>query len=187
MASPVRLLFLILLIFVGYYAIDNQFSGQELGFLDEFNYIFLAGVIILTIINLLIDASWFRKDRRLYQFTYGFIGLAIIAVVFFKIIQQEIIYKSKTILTVTEVAHAHNDWKFEFKKNNYFLLTDYNLFGRTVYQGKYARTNDTIIIRNSNYDGRVENFPKTGIMRNDTMFWVKSDTMLMLPDSGDTR
>jgi len=58
-------------------------------------------------------------------------------------------------------------------------LSDYNLFGHTIYYGKYQRQGDTLKIIESNYNGDVKEFPKTGIIKADTVYWNKFDTMLV--------
>jgi hypothetical protein len=38
---------------------------------------------------------------------------------------------------------------------------------------------DTIKIKSSNYNGDAKNFPKQGVIRKDTVFWIGFDTMLI--------
>ena len=74
---------------------------------------------------------------------------------------------------------ARNVWTFDFKKTGRFKLTDYNLFGQTLYYGWYTTDGNNITIKKSNYDGEENNFPKEGIIKGDTVFWRGADTMLV--------
>jgi hypothetical protein len=139
----------------------------------------LGIVIILTIVILLLDRSAFKVNREIYQFSCSLIALTICFIVFFKIIYRNSIDNSKTVLRVVNKAGANNVWQFDFKDSKHFVLTDYNLFGHTLYYGNYQRQQDTLEIIQSNYNGNVKEFPKTGIIKADTVYWNKFDTMLV--------
>ncbi len=169
----------LLIIFFGYKSIRHQFGGYDVGVLSEFDYIPLGIVIILTIVILLLDRSAFKVDRKIYQFSFSLIAVTICFIVFFKIIYRSSIDSSKTVLKVVNKAGANNVWQFDFKDSKHFVLTDYNLFGHTIYYGDYERQDDTLKIIQSNYNGDVKEFPKTGIIKADTVYWNKFDTMLV--------
>ena len=172
----------LLIIFFGYKAIRHEFGGYDVGIFIEFDYIPLGIVIILTIVILLLDRSAFTVDRKIYQFSFSLIALTICFIVFIKIIYRNSIDSSKTVLKVLNKAGANNVWQFDFKDSKHFVLTDYNLFGHTIYYGNYQRQDDTLKIIQSNYDDNVSEFPKTGIIRADTVYWDKFDTMLVDKD-----
>jgi hypothetical protein len=179
MQSPVRILFSILLLFFGYHAIKIESGGYEIGIFDFANYFSICLVIILTIIVLAKDIDIFRSHKKLYHFIPSIIGITIITIVAVKMTQRSQINSSATILKVRHIPKAMNVWTFEFKKNEHFKLTDYNLLGQTLYYGSYSISGDTVTIKGSNYDANVNNFPNKGVIRNDTMFWIKFDTMLV--------
>jgi len=93
--------------------------------------------------------------------------------------QLNSIDKSKTVLQISNLPGATNVLTFEFKTNNKFRLTEYNRLGQTVYHGKYDKRNDTLYILESNYNSLVKKLPITGVIKLDTVFWVKLDTMIV--------
>ena len=179
MRPYIRIAIRLLLIFFGYKAIRHEFGGYDVGLFSEFDYIPLAIVIILTIVIFLSDCSAFKVDRKIYQFSFSLIALTICFIAFFKIIYRNSIDSSNTVLKLVNKAGANNVWQFDFKDRKHFVLTDYNLFGQTIYYGNYQKQGDTLRILQSNYDGSVKPFPTTGIIKADTVFWNKFDTMLV--------
>jgi hypothetical protein len=179
MRPYLRTLVGLLLIFFSYKAIRQEFGGYDAGIFSEFNYLPFALVIIWTIVILLLNTSYFKVDRKLYQYSFSLIGLTTCVVVCFKIIQRTSIDTSKTVLKVVNKAGAKNVWQFNFKDSKHFTLADYNLFGHTIYYGEYLKQGDTLKIIESNYNGDVKEFPKTGIIKADTIYWSKFDTMLV--------
>lgn len=97
------------------------------------------------------------------------------------LIRREYIANLKTIITVTNLPRASNTWKLEFKENNWFRLTDMNMLGSVIYQGKYKRVNDSLFILRSNFS-EEKKFPKSGLLKNDTLYWAESDTMIVSHD-----
>jgi hypothetical protein len=176
--SPWRVFLLFLLIFFGYKAINELFAPWEAGLL-AINYGYFCLVILVMMPVFIMDYSAFKNDRRLSQFISGMIGFLIIAVVIIKMIWDNKIDNSKTVLRVINKPQAVNVWMFEFKENEHFKLTDMNLFGSTTYSGRYEMLNDNITILESNYNGGAKKFPIHGIVRNDTLFWAGADTMLV--------
>ena len=169
----------LLITFFGYKSIRHQFGGYDVGIFSEFDYIPFGLVIILTIVIVLLDRSAFKSDRKVYQYTFSIIALTICFVVFFRIIYRNSIDNSTTILKVTNKAGANNVWRFDFKDSKHFVLTDNNLLGQTIYYGMYQKQGDTLKIIQSNYEGNVKQFPITGIVKADTVFWNNFDTMLV--------
>jgi lysylphosphatidylglycerol synthetase-like protein (DUF2156 family) len=182
MRPYLRIVIGLLIIFFGYKSIRHQFGAYDVGVFSEFDYIPLGIVIILTIVILLLDRSAFKVDRKIYQFSFSLIALTICFIVFFKIIYRNSIYSSKTVLKVVNKAEANNVWQFDFKDSKHFVLTDYNLFGLKIYYGIYQKQGDTLKIIESNYNGEVKEFPTTGIIKVDTVFWNSSDTMLIMKE-----
>jgi hypothetical protein len=90
-----------------------------------------------------------------------------------------VIDNSTTILSVTNMAGANNVITFDFKENDHFVLTEYNLFSKVLYYGEYNKIGDSIEVLNSNYEGTIKELPKTGIIKNDTVYWNKFDTMII--------
>src|SRR5437773_9690824 len=104
MRPYLRILVGLLLLFFGYKAVRQEFGGYDVGIFSEFNYFPFALVIILTIATLLLDTSYIKIDRKLYQYSFSFIGLTLCLIVFFKIIQRNSIDSSKTVLKVVNKA-----------------------------------------------------------------------------------
>jgi hypothetical protein len=174
-----RLAIGLLIVFFGYKSTRHQFGGYDVGVFSEFDYIPFGVVIILTIFILLFDHSAFKVDTKIYQYSFSIIALTICFIVFFKIIYRNSIDSSKTVLKVVNKAGANNVWQFDFKDSKHFVLIDYNLFGHTIYYGKYQKKGNTLKIIESNYSGDVKEFPKTGTIKVDTVYWNKFDTMLV--------
>ncbi|MBN8675371.1 MAG: hypothetical protein J0L56_14670 [Chitinophagales bacterium] len=167
-----------LIIFFGVSAIQNESGGFETGILSGFNYFSALLVLTLTIIAVFTDKTAFGNNRKLYQLLPSFTGIVIIGFASFMLIRREYISNLKTIITVRNLPSVRNTWKFEFKENNWFLLTDMNMFGSVMYQGKYKRVNDSLFILRSNFSTEKK-FPKTGFLKNDTLYWAETDTMIV--------
>jgi hypothetical protein len=144
--------------------------------MDPLNYFNFIIVMVLLIPILITDISNFRKERKIYQLTPG---LPIIGTVVSRFIQREKIGYSITVLNVGNLPGARNVWHFEFREKGRHKLIDYNLFGQTLYYGRYAIQHNSIILTRSNYDGDEKNFPALGVIRKDTVFWIGSDTMII--------
>ena len=169
----------LLLLFFGYQALKKEFEGYSFGVFDEFNYVPLGIVVFLTFINLRLDYSNFKADKKIYEYSISFFALTICFILFCKIIQRISIDRSKSILKVVNKQHAKNVWQFNFKENENFILTDRNMLGYTIFYGKYKIQGDTLKIIESNYRGDVKEFPKMGIIKGDTVLWNEFDEMLI--------
>ncbi|MFT3904010.1 MAG: hypothetical protein QM727_12610 [Niabella sp.] len=169
----------LIIIWFGVKAIRQAFSGYDLGLFHQFQYIPFILLIIFTFAALLLDTTYYKLDKRIYQYVTSLIGLTLCGIIIFKIIQRNSIDSSETVLQVTNLPGATNVLTFELKANKQFRLTEYNRLGQTVYYGKYDKLNDTLFIRDNNYNGYVRELPKTGIIKDDTVYWTKFDTMLI--------
>lgn len=176
--SPTRILLFVLIIFFGVSAIQNESGGFETGVFSGFNYFPAFIVLILTTIAVFSDKIAFKNKRKLYELLPSFTGIVTICFVSFMLIRREYIADLKTIIKVGNLPGARNTWKFEFKESNWFRLTDMNMFGSVIYQGKYKRVNDSLFILRSNFSTEKE-FPKSGLLKNDTLYWAESDTMIV--------
>lgn len=174
-----RIIIGIIIIWVGVKAVIQAFGGYELGLFHELQYIPFALLIIFTIAAFLLDSTYYKLDNKIYQYSVSFIGFVFGVIVVFKILQHNSIDNSKTVLQVSNLPGATNVLTFEFKNNNKFRLTEYYMMGQTVYYGKYAKRNDTLNILETNYNDYTKKLSKKGIIKVDTVFWVKSDTMLV--------
>ena len=169
----------LLLLFFGYQALKKEFEGYSFGVFDEFNYVPLGIVVFLTFINLRLDYSNFKADKKIYEYSISFFALTICFILLCKIKQRISIDRSKSILKVVNKQHAKNVWQFDFKENENFILTDSNMLGYTIFYGKYKIQGDTLQIIESNYKGEVKEFPKMGFIKGDTVIWNEFDEMLI--------
>ncbi|MBA2561396.1 MAG: hypothetical protein H0V14_00525 [Chitinophagaceae bacterium] len=169
------------IIWFGYKAVRHEFEGYNLGFpFYHIQFVPFILLIIFTIAVLLLDTTYYKLDKNIFQYLVSFIGLTFIAVVTFKIIQRNSIDNSNTILKISNLPGATNVMTFEFKENKHFRLTKkYYNHGQTVFYGKYLKANDSLKIIETNYDGYTKKLPQIGLIRNDTVYWNKFDTMLV--------
>ena len=175
----IRIIVGLLIIFFGVKAVRQEFGGYELGLFHQFQYIPFFLLLLFTIAIFLVDTTFYKLDHKIIQYTFSFIGLTFCAFVIYKIIQRNSIDNSKTILSISNKAAATNVMAFEFKDNEHFRLTEYGRVGQTVYYGKYCKQQDTLKILETNYDGYAKELPKTGIIKSDTVYWNRFDTMLI--------
>jgi len=150
-----------------------------LGLFHEFQYIPFALLIIFTVATCLLDTTYYKLDKRLYQYLTSFIGVTLCGIVTFKTIQQNSVDNSETVLQVSNLPGATNVLTFEFKTNKKFKLTEYDRLGQTVYYGKYDKLNDILFIGDNNYTGYVKQLPTTGTIKADTVYWTNFDKMLI--------
>jgi len=179
MTQYIRVFIILLTIALGIIVVRQEFGPYELGFLSEFNYIPFLLLAILTITSLLVDTAYFKRFKNPYHYLNSAIGLTFCLLALFKITQRHLIDNSKTILEVTNMPGATNVLRFEFKDTNRFRLTESDLFGQTIFYGRYTKQVDTLKITESNYNGQAIELPKTGLIKIDTVFWNKFDTMLV--------
>lgn len=179
MRLQLRIIFTILVLFLGYKAIQQETGGIEFMIWSVFHYIPFFFVILVTIVLLLLDSSAYVEVRNIRHYGFSLVGLIFCCIVGYKIWKRNSIENTKTLLTIVNKSGARNVWEFKFKTGSYFSLYDRNLFGQTIYYGKYQRTGNRLTILKSNYDGVATNFPVSGVIRSDTVFWDKSDTMII--------
>jgi hypothetical protein len=173
-----RILIGLFISWFGFKAVRQACSPIDAGLFSEFQYLPFILLIIATIIALVLDTKYFELDRKIYQYSLGFVGVVLCAIVIFKFIQNSSIDKSRTVLQVSNLPGATNVLNVEFKINGKFRLTEYERLGQTIYYGKYSRQQDTIKILSSNYNGHVQ-LPQTGIIQSDTVYWSNFDVMLV--------
>lgn len=174
-----RIAFGLMIIWFGIMAIKQSLGGYNLGLFHEVQYIPFGLLVMFTALALLLDTSCYMLDKGLYQYGISLIGLTLCGVVIIKIIQNKSVDNAATVMEVTNLPGAANVFTFQFKANNDFRLLEFNRLGQTVYYGKYDKLNDTLFIGDNNYNGYVKNFPKTGIIKADTVYWSNFDTMLI--------
>jgi hypothetical protein len=174
-----RIIIGLIIIWLGIKSVRQVFGGYDLGLFHQFQYIPFAFLIIFTIATFLLDTTYYKLNKIIYQYAVSFIGLAFIAIVIFIIIQHNSVDNSKTVLQVSNLPGATNVLTFEFKNNNRFRVIEFDRSRQTVYYGKYDKQNDTLNILETNYTGYVKELPKTGVITADTVFWNKFDKMLV--------
>jgi hypothetical protein len=169
----------LIIILLGIKAIKQAFSGYSLGLFHQLQYIPYGLLLIFTVAALLLDTSYFRIYKRPNQYVTSILGMTLCSIVIIKTIQTKLIDNSETIFQVSNLPGATNHLTFEFKTKSYFRLTEYDIFGQTVYYGKYVKHYDTLFISDNNYNGYIKYLPKTGKIIADTVYWNKFDTMLI--------
>lgn len=174
-----RILIGFVIILVGLRAVKNIFEGQEFGVINELYYFPFAILFIGTLTALYLDTIYFKKTKKKSQYLSSFMGIILCGIVIFKFLQYSVISQTETVLKVTNLPGASNVLAFEFKTDGNFKLTEYNLFGKTEYYGKYVKSDDTLSIEKSNYKGEIKNFPKKGIIKNEKVNWINFDTMVI--------
>ena len=174
-----RIVIALFLILLGLKAIQDVFTGLEQGLFSFMRYLILSLLILVTYGAFRIDRYYYGPEKKLYQFTTTLTGLIFCGIVFFKLIQYQIIDQSKTLLQVGNLPGATNVLHFEFKKNNRFRLAEYNILGETVFYGRYEKHQDTIFIGENNYNGPANKLPAKGVIKADIVYWNKFDTMLV--------
>lgn len=175
-----RLLLFLCLVYFGYRAVNAEFEGDYHGVFSFFDHFHLVLLIIFTIAAFIVDFVNFRERRQWYQLAYSFVGIVMCVFIFSKKMNKYSIARADTLFIVKNKSGARYVMQFEFKENN-FRMTEYDLFGHTVYYGKYKRENDRLTIISSNYKGTP--FPKTGVIRDSLVYWDEFETMqFSLPD-----
>ena len=179
MRTFLRIILIILTLCFGIASIKHEFGRQEFGLFDEFKQIPFVTLCILTILLAIVDYKFFRTRTSFLNFLPTFLALLFLGVTVYKKIIRSNIDNERTFLKVVNQAGATNVLEFDFKKNNNYVLTEFNLLGRDVYYGKYKRHSDTIYLLTNSYDGEIKRMPKFGIISHDTLFWYMFDTMII--------
>lgn len=176
---PLTIFLLILLALFGFFAVANELTPRQSIF-DEFNNLVLSCLVILTLITFFIGLRRFRADKKIKHFAITvLLGLIICLFIIAKVYEHKSIDEEKIIFKAVNLAGAENVLRFEFKKGNRFRLVEYSPLNQTIYYGNYKPEKDAIHIISSNYDGYISNFPTTGHIKSDTLFWSNFDTMLI--------
>lgn len=179
MTTTIRTLLIILLIVFGIASVNHEFGRQELGLFDEIKQIPFIALCILTILLAILDYKFFKTSKTFLNFLPTLLAVLFLSVTVYKKIIRSNIDNERTFLKIVNQAGAKNVLEFDFKKNNNYVLTEFNLLGRDVYYGKYKRNSDTIYLLTNSYDGEIKTMPKFGIISHDTLFWYRFDTMLI--------
>jgi hypothetical protein len=145
-----RIVIALITIWLGFKAVQEIFNGLEDG-VFSIEYLPLTFLMIFTLGAFLTDRYHYNYDKKLYQYTTTGIGFIFCGFVLFKLVQYKSTDYSKTVLQVSNLPGASNVLTFEFKNNNRFLLTEYNILGHTVFYGHYEKRHDTIYIGKNNY------------------------------------
>ena len=179
MKIGLRLILAVLIVFVGVRSILQELKGHELGLFSEFQYLPFLFLAILTIIAFFFDTRHFKVDKKIYRLVPSFVGLLFCIIVIARMMHRNSIENSLTILKASSKAGATDVQTFDFQEQGNLQITEYYKFGQTVYYGKYLKLNDTLKVLNSNYAGFAKDFPKVGLMKNDTLYWNNGDYMLV--------
>ena len=174
-----RIVIGIIIILLGITAVQQVFIGLEQGLFSAMRYIILSLLILFTYGAFRIDRYYYEPEKKLYQFITTIIGVIFCGIVFFKLIQYQVIDHSKTILQVSNLPGARNVLQFEFKSNNRFRLTEYDMLGETQFYGHYEKQQNKLFIWESNYNGYAKKLPLKGVIIADTVYWHKFDTMVV--------
>ena len=179
MTKLLRITLIILTLSFGIASINHEFGRQELGLFDELKQIPFVTLCILTILLAIVDYKYFRIRKTFLNFLPTFLAVLFLGVTIYKKIIRNNINNEETVIKVVNQAGATNVLEFDFKKNNNYVLTEFNLLGRDVYYGKYKKNSDTIYLLTNSYDGEIKTMPKFGIISHDTLYWYMFDTMII--------
>lgn len=174
----INLLLIFSLILFGYLAIIVEIQGYTEGPFGGFNNVPVSVVLVLTI-TAAIRAYRVRAGRGIKYYGSVITGVIILLFVFGKKLYHQSIDNDQTVLRVVNMPRANNVIQFEFKRNHHFRFVELNLLYQTTYYGRYELKGDTLRITSNNYSGAITNFPTTGIIKNDTIYWKGFDTMLI--------
>jgi hypothetical protein len=167
------------IIWFGIKAVQQTFNGIEHGVFPLVENLSLSLLLIFTLGAFLTDRHHYNYGKKPYQYLTTGIAFLFCAFVFFRHIQFTYIHYSKTVSQVSNLPGATNVLKFEFKNNNLFRLEEINLLGETVFYGSYEKKQDTLFIGTNNYNGPANKLPVAGVVKGDTVYWHKFDTMLV--------
>lgn len=175
----IRISFALIIIWFGVTAVRQSLIGYELGLFHELQYIPIVALSIFTVLAFILDTSYYKIDKKSYHYITSLMGVTFCSFVIIKNIQHKYIDNAVTVLKVTNMPGATNVITFQFKENQDFKLLEHNQLGQTIFYGKYEIINDSLFIRDNNYNGHFYTLPKTGIIKADTVFWTNFDTMLI--------
>lgn len=178
--KPLTIFLLILLALFGYIAVADVLTPEKTGLFEEFNNLALSFLVILTLITFFIGLRRFKADKKIKHFAITALpGLIICLFIVIKVCEYKSIDQKKTIFKVVNMAGANNVLQFEFKTNNYFRLAEQSMLDQTIYYGTYKLERNLIQITSSNTGDDIPNFPNSGRIKSDTLFWSNFDTMLI--------
>lgn len=166
------------MIWLGMKAVQEVFNGLT-DTIFPIEYLPLSLLMLFTFGTFRIDRYYYLYDRKLYQCIPGAIGFLFCGFVLFKLVQFKCIDYSTTVLQVSNLPGASNVLKFEFKNNNRFRLEESDMLGHTVFYGRYEKQQNMLFLWENNYNGYAKKLPVKGVIRADTIYWNKFDTMLV--------
>jgi hypothetical protein len=179
MKISVRILLLLLIILFGTIAIKIEFGPYRIEFFGELKYLASLSLFICSLLAFLIDWNQYRKNRQLKEVTVTCIALLFIAIIFYRYLQRTWIENQPTIVKLATLKNNGHPLIFEFKKGGNFKLHEKDGANIIIYYGRYKKTGNEISITSSNYHGQWYHLPKKGDIKNDTMYWNTSDTMVV--------
>lgn len=179
MKTLLKIFLLICILYFGISTVKSEFEGYEVGVISSFGYFGHLFLFLLTIISFFIEKLRDKTNKKVYHYPFTLLSLVFCSLVIFKILERTNIETKETILKVSNTPKANSVINFEFKTGNDFRLTENNKLGQVIYFGSYSKLKDTIKIISSNYDGLTKKLPEWGVIRNDTIYWDKFDTMLV--------
>lgn len=172
-----RILIGCIILWSGIKAVEKAFGNYQTGLASLFQFLPLIILILFTFIALLLDQSFYRLNKKWYQFICSFIGVVCCIIVGVKIFQRNQIENSKTLFEVRNLSDTENILSFEFKTGNKFKMIIRGHFGESFYYGDYLRKEDTLYILDNNYTTTDKQIPQKGIIRDDIIFWDNLGSM----------
>lgn len=177
MKTPFRILLLILILLVGYFAVHKEFNGNETGLFYEFNYIPFVLLIFLTIAALISDISFYKQHKSKAQFISLAIGCLLCCTIVFKINKRHKIDNSKLLYTFNGNPYAEDFLSIDLLENNNFKLNNIDLFNHIVYYGTYTKKGDTITLIDVMNNPYLKQIPATGIIQQNKIHFKGLDTL----------
>jgi len=177
MQIPIRLLLAIGAIVCGFFVIQ-QLDVYTEGLLSPFSYLPIALVVITAILAFFHDRKGFLINRRIYHFTTSFTCSIICIISAWHFFDNMATDKAITIMQIANRYKANNV-TIELKQNNRLKITKHSFLDRTIFYGSYRKYGDSLAIKSLPRITNTTQFPTTGIVRHDTVFWKNFDTMLV--------
>jgi hypothetical protein len=175
-----RVILVILIIWLGFKAIQQTIEAESFGPFTWFQYGFFAVLAVVTIAVMVLETNYYRHNRRITQYIVSFSGVVFCSIAIANIMHRNSIDSAKTVLRVSTMPEAGTVLLLELKEEGYMKMTEYELLEKTIYYGRYELNNDTLKIAELSDKGLSLNpIPYTGVIRNDTVHWDKLETMLV--------
>ncbi len=91
----------IITIILGVISLKQIFQGQEKGILSAFQNLPVILLLIFTLAVILMEVTYYKLHKNIFQFAVSFIGLIFCTIYFYKFFDNSVITKSKTIIKIT--------------------------------------------------------------------------------------